>query len=83
MKAGYPRVASGARKATIFVFKPADGDLVFRSFFGTAGADDETPGTTVREILATVGESSPSDSWDFGTSLTRTGDRIVSWAALG
>ncbi|WP_031033479.1 hypothetical protein [Streptomyces sp. NRRL F-5650] len=49
-------------KATTFAFKAADGDLVSWSFFGAAGVADEVPDTTVRAILATVREYTPSDS---------------------
>ncbi|AOW85887.1 hypothetical protein ACFY1G_25535 [Streptomyces olivaceus] len=49
-------------KATTFAFETADGDFASWSFFGAAGVDDEVPETTVREILATVREYTPSDS---------------------
>ncbi|MFJ9671277.1 hypothetical protein ACIRP5_10885 [Streptomyces sp. NPDC101221] len=49
-------------KATTFAFKSADGSLVSWSFFGAAGVADEVPDATVRKILATVREYTPSDS---------------------
>ncbi|TDT39215.1 hypothetical protein EV562_104459 [Streptomyces sp. BK208] len=49
-------------KATTFAFTSADGDLVSWSFFGAAGVADEVPDATVRKILATVREYTPSDS---------------------
>ncbi|MFE1205317.1 hypothetical protein ACFW5V_26880 [Streptomyces sp. NPDC058762] len=49
-------------KATTFAFKSADGSLVSWSFFGAAGVADEVPDATVRKILATVREYTPSES---------------------
>ncbi|MFJ7232291.1 hypothetical protein ACIQVF_22405 [Streptomyces tendae] len=49
-------------KATTFAFKSADGDFVSWSFFGAAGVADEVPEATVRRILATVREYTPSDA---------------------
>ncbi|CAL9386998.1 hypothetical protein [Streptomyces sp. enrichment culture] len=49
-------------KATTFAFKSADGDFVSWSFFGAAGVTDEVPEATVRKILATVREYTPSDA---------------------
>ncbi|KPC70586.1 hypothetical protein ACIP29_22735 [Streptomyces coelicoflavus] len=49
-------------KATTFAFKSADGDLVSWSFYGAADVADEVPDSTVREILATLREYTPSDS---------------------
>lgn len=49
-------------KATTFAFKSADGDFVSWSFFGAAGVADEVPEATVRKILATVREYTPSDA---------------------
>ncbi len=48
-------------KATTFAFKSADGDFVSWSFFGAAGVADEVTDATVRRILATVREYTPSD----------------------
>ncbi|MET9355768.1 hypothetical protein ABZY14_22710 [Streptomyces sp. NPDC006617] len=49
-------------KATTFAFKSADGDFVSWSFFGAAGVADEVTDATVRRILATVREYTPSDA---------------------
>ncbi|MFF0587748.1 hypothetical protein ACFYWD_17415 [Streptomyces sp. NPDC003781] len=49
-------------KATTFAFKSADGDFVSWSFFGAAGVTDEVPEATVRKILATVREYTPSEA---------------------
>ncbi|MET7324181.1 hypothetical protein [Streptomyces sp. NPDC005549] len=49
-------------KATTFAFKSADGDFVSWSFFGAADVAEEVPDATVREILATVREYTPSES---------------------
>ncbi|MFL9653965.1 hypothetical protein ACJ7VE_09650 [Streptomyces sp. PB17] len=49
-------------KATTFAFTSADGDFVSWSFFGAAGVADEVPEATVRRILATVREYTPSDA---------------------
>ncbi|CAM5264888.1 hypothetical protein SVIOM342S_06148 [Streptomyces violaceorubidus] len=49
-------------KATTFAFESADGDFVSWSFFGAADVADEVPDATVREILATVREYTPSES---------------------
>lgn len=49
-------------KATTFAFKSSDGDFVSWSFYGAADVADEVPDATVREILATVREYTPSDS---------------------
>ncbi|MFA3878790.1 hypothetical protein ABS735_34980 [Streptomyces sp. MMCC 100] len=49
-------------KATTFAFKSADGDFVSWSFFGAADVADEVPDSTVRKILATVREYTPSES---------------------
>ncbi|NEB09293.1 hypothetical protein G3I32_10495 [Streptomyces coelicoflavus] len=49
-------------KAATFAFESADGDLVSWSFYGAADVADEVPDSTVREILATLREYTPSDS---------------------
>ncbi|MFJ6072031.1 hypothetical protein ACIQFU_14505 [Streptomyces sp. NPDC093065] len=49
-------------KATTFAFESADGDFVSWSFFGAADVADEVPEATVRGILATVREYTPSES---------------------